>query len=144
VIELRGSNGDWPADAANRIRGMANVAAAIYANCERSQSLTYDIRQPMSANLNDCDSPQTPHRVHTALSVVLVVSGITVFFLVVLIGPLVWILRDGLGPDSTDSIGWGAVTRLFWTFYWGPATLLACLVGVVAYICRRRIARSSG
>ena len=127
---------------------MANIAAARYANSERIRISHIGHKATMSVNPYDgpkaCDSPQTPHPVHTALSVVLVVSGITVFCLVVLIGPLVWILRDGLGPDSTDSIGWGAVTRLFWTFYWGPATLLACLVGVVAYICRRRIARSSG
>ena len=102
----------------------------------------------MSANRydapNDCNSTQTPDPVHTALSVVLVVSQLAVFVLVVLVGPLVWILRDGLGPDSTDSSGWEAVGRMFWTFYWGPATLLACLFGVVASVCRRRIAGSRG
>lgn len=37
------------------------------------------------------------------------------------LGFFAWILRDGLGPDSTTSTGLEAVSRLFWTFWWGPA-----------------------
>lgn len=39
---------------------------------------------------------------------------------VVGIGPLCWILRDGLGPRSVDSHGLVAVVRFLFTFYWGP------------------------
>ncbi|MFT5731890.1 MAG: hypothetical protein ACJA2W_001207 [Planctomycetota bacterium] len=39
-------------------------------------------------------------------------------------GPFAWIMRDGLGPDSVESEGWNALTRCFWTFYWGPVFIL--------------------
>ncbi len=43
-------------------------------------------------------------------------------------GFFAWVLRDGLGPDSTESRGFEAITRMFWTFWWGPVGLgLACL-----------------
>jgi hypothetical protein len=37
----------------------------------------------------------------------------------ILIGPICWILRDGLGPDSVASHGLHAVVRFLLTFYWG-------------------------
>ncbi|MDA0375337.1 MAG: hypothetical protein O2865_16260 [Planctomycetota bacterium] len=40
------------------------------------------------------------------------------------LGFFAWILRDGLGPDSTTSTGLEAVSRTFWTFWWGPSGLL--------------------
>ena len=58
-----------------------------------------------------------------------IVHGLLLAALVVwgLCGPMAWILRDGLGPDSVESHGWEAARRFFWTFYWGPvfALLLA-------------------
>ncbi|MFO0809950.1 MAG: hypothetical protein U0746_15115 [Gemmataceae bacterium] len=39
---------------------------------------------------------------------------------VVIVGPLCWILRDGLGPESSDSTGLFAVYRLLGTCWWGP------------------------
>jgi hypothetical protein len=42
------------------------------------------------------------------------------------VGPLCWILRDGLGPDATDTGGGTAIVRFLLTFYWGP--ILAALV----------------
>jgi hypothetical protein len=41
-------------------------------------------------------------------------------FWVLLVGPLCWILRDGLGPGAVDSHGVYAVLRFLFTFYWGP------------------------
>jgi hypothetical protein len=44
------------------------------------------------------------------------------------VGPLTWILRDGLGPGSVDSHGERAAVRFLMTFYWGP---VACLLVVL-------------
>ena len=44
------------------------------------------------------------------------------------IGPLCWILRDGLGPGAVDSHGAHAVVRFLLTFYWGP--VLAALIAL--------------
>jgi hypothetical protein len=41
-----------------------------------------------------------------------------------ILGLLVWITRDGLGPDAVESQGWESLTRLFWNFYWGPIFVL--------------------
>jgi hypothetical protein len=54
---------------------------------------------------------------------VAVIDSILLFWALGL-GPLCWILRDGLGPNSVDSHGTDAVARFCLTFYWGP-TLLA-------------------
>ena len=54
---------------------------------------------------------------------------------VLLCAPIVWTLRDGLGPDTTVSTGLRAVGRALMTFYGG----LAVLVLVVAeQACRWR------
>ncbi len=45
-----------------------------------------------------------------------------------MLGVFAWAMRDGLGPDSVESHGWGAVSRLFWTFYWGPVLVALALV----------------
>lgn len=58
---------------------------------------------------------------------------------VVGIGPLCWILRDGLGPGSDDSHGWAAVVRFLFTFYWGPVLLVL----VTLYALCHRWSRSS-
>ena len=42
------------------------------------------------------------------------------------VGPLCWILRDGLGPNAVESHGGWAVARFLMTFWWGP--VLAALV----------------
>jgi len=49
-----------------------------------------------------------------------------------LLGPLCWILRDGLGPNSVDSSGWQAIWRFLLTFYWGPICLV--LLGLWAWV----------
>ena len=35
----------------------------------------------------------------------MILTGSATLFLIVLLGPLAWILRDGLGPSSTESRG---------------------------------------
>lgn len=50
--------------------------------------------------------------------------------------PFAWILRDGLGPDSTTTTGLAALIRTFMTFYIGPIILL--LVAFDLFIRNRR------
>jgi hypothetical protein len=52
--------------------------------------------------------------------------GITDVIIVslLLVSPLIWVFRDGLGPDSVESMGWEAVERFFWSFNFGPILLL--------------------
>jgi hypothetical protein len=66
------------------------------------------------------------------------VWGLLVFW-VLGAGPLCWLLRDGLGPDSLDSTGWRTVARFLTTFYWGPVALALLAIGVLA---RKRDARA--
>jgi len=49
-----------------------------------------------------------------------------------LIGPLCWILRDGLGPSSVDSMGSNAIVRFLFTFYWGPVLVALALLRLLA------------
>jgi hypothetical protein len=77
--------------------------------------------------------------IRTMLSFIRVSSGMSLFYLLFFIGPFAWILRDGLGPDSTTSGGWHAIVRMLWCFYWGPATILAGLVWGAACAFSRRL-----
>jgi hypothetical protein len=52
------------------------------------------------------------------------------------VGPLCWILRDGLGPNSVDTVGSGALVRFLMTFWWGP--VLAGLILARLALSRRR------
>ena len=38
-------------------------------------------------------------------------------------GPIAWIMRDGMGPDSVTSEGLDAVQRAFFAFHYGPIAL---------------------
>lgn len=69
-------------------------------------------------------------------SLFLSLSGFSTIFLLLFVGPLAWILRDGLGPEATDSAGWNAIRRMFWTFYWGPATLTGLVMLLTAALFR--------
>jgi hypothetical protein len=51
------------------------------------------------------------------------------------IGPLCWLLRDGLGPAAVDSRGADAVVRFLLTFYWGPALVV---IAALRLLVRRR------
>lgn len=61
-------------------------------------------------------------------------AGMLIFW-VIGIGPLCWILRDGLGPEAVESHGLVAVIRFLFTFYWGP--VLAAL-SVLYLLCSVR------
>ena len=52
---------------------------------------------------------------------------------VIVLLPFAWLMRDGLGPDSTTSSGIQALWRWFMTFYSGPI-----LIGLIALavVCR--------
>ena len=69
----------------------------------------------------------------------MILTGSATLFLIVLLGPLAWILRDGLGPSSTESSGLQAFERMFWTFYWGPLTTGWALTFLGSMLWRKRI-----
>ena len=43
--------------------------------------------------------------------------------ILILVSPLVWVLRDGLGPGATDSSAFSALYRFSMTFYFGPVVV---------------------
>ena len=48
-----------------------------------------------------------------------IIDGV-LFFVIIALVPFAWILRDGLGPESSiTSTGINAITRTFFTFYSG-------------------------
>jgi membrane protein required for beta-lactamase induction len=70
-------------------------------------------------------------------AVLVALGGLTLFWLVA-VGPMCWMLRDGLGPDSTESHNFLAVQRLLFTFYWGPvAAVLLTLTALQFWYARR-------
>ena len=44
----------------------------------------------------------------------------SVLWLMLLLLPFVWIMRDGMGPGATASAGMDAVKACFHTWNWGP------------------------
>jgi len=54
-----------------------------------------------------------------------------------MLSPLIWILRDGLGPDATDSSGFDALGCFFMTFYFGPILIIIFALRLSAGICKR-------
>ena len=94
--------------------------------------------RPRAPSTEPGDPAPSPAR-RAAHDVAWVLSQAAVGFLL-LMAPFAWILRDGLGPDSTTSAGWEAVARTFWCFGWGPLALLALLAAVWMFRSRRRIA----
>lgn len=46
----------------------------------------------------------------------------------VMLAPLVWILRDGLGPGAKNSDGGAAIMQFLGTFYWGPIALVLVFI----------------
>jgi hypothetical protein len=57
------------------------------------------------------------------------------------IGPFCWILRDGLGPDATDSQGVDSILRFLMTFYWGPVLLSLVAARLIAGLVGARMQR---
>ena len=69
---------------------------------------------------NPYDSPREgpsragPSSLLFVLAAIAVLAGTMSIFLLLFLGPFAWILRDGLGPDSTRSAGMHAIQRMFW------------------------------
>lgn len=57
--------------------------------------------------------------------------------------PLVWLLRDGLGPDSVES-GWGRGALRFMVCWGGPALVMAVSLVALSVGRRRMGVRESG
>jgi hypothetical protein len=57
--------------------------------------------------------------------------------------PLVWILRDGLGPDSAET-GWIEGGLKFLVGWGGPALVLAAPLVLLALLDRRRTGKPRG
>ncbi|MDA7915811.1 hypothetical protein N9B94_01085 [Verrucomicrobia bacterium] len=53
----------------------------------------------------------------------MIVDGI-LFFVIFVVLPFAWMLRDGLGPSSISTTGLDAVYKIFMSFYVGPVILL--------------------
>jgi hypothetical protein len=64
------------------------------------------------------------------ISVILIVTGL-------LLSPLAWVLRDGLGPSAETSGGLEAAYRMFMTYYWGPAVTAGSLLLVACKLSQR-------
>ncbi len=100
-------------------------------------------------NENPYDSPATAPSAERSsfalplLAAVSLLAGAALLILVFVVGPFVWILRDGLGPDATSSTWMQAISRMFWTFYWGPATLAATFTLLGASFLRRWLVQSA-
>ena len=89
--------------------------------------------------MNPIEAPIQSQAPGAIQSVMLAGSRMAVVVLVVFMGPFAWLLRDGLGPDSITSAGWDALNRMFWCFYWGPATIVALLIFVAARVWQGRV-----
>ena len=60
---------------------------------------------------------------------------VILFFLFLVLGlPFAWLMRDGLGPDSSPSTGWEAAVRTLDTFYIGPALAVLAVLSIIATI----------
>ncbi|MFC2135070.1 hypothetical protein ACFLTH_10670 [Bacteroidota bacterium] len=55
--------------------------------------------------------------------------GILIFWTI--LTPLVWTVRDGLGPNAVDSSGLLAIEKTFLAFYWGPILILLIVVNLI-------------
>ncbi|MGB0597498.1 MAG: hypothetical protein ACPGLY_12495 [Rubripirellula sp.] len=73
---------------------------------------------------------------------ILTISAAALFFFVIaFVGPFAWILRDGLGPNATESTVSDAIAQTFWTFYFGPAALTTALIAAVTALMRYFLAK---
>jgi len=66
-----------------------------------------------------------------------VVDAILALAIIALL-PFAWLMRDGLGPDSTTSSGLQAISRCFMTFYSGPILIGLIALAVVCHCTARK------
>ncbi len=107
-----------------------------------SNSMT---QKPVNPYHSPRSAPNAGHSsfVFLVLTTASILTGAVLLVLVSVIGPFAWILRDGLGPDATHSKGLQALTKMFWTFYWGPSSILAAIVCWESLILRCRLRYSA-
>ena len=91
----------------------------------------------------DVSKAGRPSVVLPTITFLSIIAGSLLLFLLLVAGPFAWLLRDGLGPDSTTSTWTNALMRLFWTFYWGPATVFTGTALMILLFLRRRLIRST-
>ena len=67
---------------------------------------------------------------HNRLTVWQVLNSILLFVILFLavLGPFIWLFRDGMYPGFVPSTGFEALKRTFMLCYWGPITVLTILV----------------
>lgn len=87
------------------------------------------------------DVEKTQQRKTTMMRVFFILA-VSLLLTWMLLAPMAWLLRDGLGPDSVTSTGFEAIWRAFMTFYWGPIAgilfLLAAAFAKPAWFPRRK------
>ena len=69
----------------------------------------------------------------------LLALGYVALMLWLMVCPLLWVLRDGLGPDTPETTGWEAVWKFAPVLLIGPGLLayLAALHACEAWLRRR-------
>jgi len=68
----------------------------------------------------------------------LLVEGGLIFL--IMLSPFMWLLRDGLGPNSDPrSAGWQAVRRALDTFWWGRTFAILLLLKLLLFSVRKRM-----
>jgi hypothetical protein len=76
---------------------------------------------------------------------VLLILGYLALGLWVVVCPLLWILRDGLGPDSVETTGWAAVGKFSPVLLTGAGLVVyLAVLHVCAWWLRRRETHLSG
>ncbi len=107
-----------------------------------SNSMT---QKPVNPYHSPHSAPNAGHSssVFWVLTTISILTGAVLLVLVAVIGPFAWILRDGMGPDATNSTWLQALTKMLWTFYWGPSSILAAIVCWGSSILRRRLRYSA-
>jgi hypothetical protein len=76
---------------------------------------------------------------------VLLMLGYLALGLWLMVCPLLWILRDGLGPDSVETTGWGAVGKFAPVLLIGAGLLVyVAILHVCAWWLQRREAHLLG
>ncbi len=63
---------------------------------------------------------------------------------ILVVGPLAWIMRDGLGPEATSSRGLDAIAAWTTTFGYGPVALALGTLSLLVDQAARAAARRQG
>ena len=66
-----------------------------------------------------------------------IIDGV-LFFVIIVLVPFAWILRDGLGPESITSTGINAITQTFFTFYSGYILIGLILLSIACRLIEKK------